>query len=136
MFLAFFGCSQNCSTQDIDLIGSWEVYKVELVDADNKLKDFFESENQDFEAYSKGVKIFEEVEYLFKEEGVLFVKNPEELGGDGETTYSFKKGSDEIIIGERNYGFAVNSCSEIEIVDFTPFESAWLTMYCRRVDEK
>lgn len=96
------------------------------------MRDFFESTGDDYDKYLNEIKLFEQVGYTFRDNDTLLVENPEELGGNGETPYSYKNGSDILNFGGRDYGFEVVSCNEIKISDLTPFDSAKLVMYCRR----
>jgi hypothetical protein len=125
-------CNPTCTIDDIQIKGNWDIYKVEFVDDENKMEEFFESQGQDFEEYLESTKLFEQVEFHFKDAGVLKMVNPKELGGDGETTYKYTNGADELTFGGRKYGFEVANCDEIIISDFALGKTARLMMFCKR----
>lgn len=125
-------CSSSCTIENIKIKGGWDVYKVELVDSENKMEEFIESEGLDYDEYLEGIQLMEQVEYHFKDSGVLKIINPKELGGDGETTYTYVNGSSELTFGGRNYGFEVTNCEEIIITDYFLNKTVKLKMYCKR----
>lgn len=130
--VAYSSCNTNCSIHDFNIKGEWDVYKVEFIDENNKLKKILEAQGKNFDEFVEESKLFEEVEFNFKEEGVLEVNNPDKLGGSGETTYSYSNGSDELTFGGRKYGFKVKTCNKISIIDFAFGESCKMIMYCKR----
>ncbi len=130
--LSTFSCGSNCSNDDFDIIGEWDVKTVEFIDQEGLMEKFCQEEGVDYDEYLETTKLFERVEFNFQEKGVLALKNPEEMGGDGETTYNYSKGSDKLVFGGHEYGFRIESCEAVVITDFALGESTLLEMHCER----
>ena len=131
--LLCISCSPSCTIDDIKIKGGWDVYKVEFVDGENKMEEFLESKGLDYDEYLESFQLMEQVEFHFKDSGVLKMLNPKGLGGDGQTTYKYTNGSSELTFGGREYGFEVTNCDEIIITDFALGKTSKLLMFCKRM---
>jgi hypothetical protein len=120
--------------KDFSLLGHWKVNLVELVDDEGTFKRFCVENNLNFDDFQEGIKLFEEVEYIFQENGILEIINPDKLGGNGETNYEYANGSDVLIFGGRKYGFRIKSPNEILIIDYALGHHTQLIMNCIRIN--
>lgn len=132
LFLAIVSIDAECTTENIDIIGSWDVTEVKFVDTERVMEKQFESQGKSFDDFHRAARLFEEVEFQFKENNILYVVNPEELGESGETVYSYVNGQDKLTFGGQSYKFEVLSCEHVIISQVLANNSIEFKMYCER----
>jgi len=119
---------------DFNIIGHWKIDRVELIDDEGIFQIFCSENNLNFDDFLEGIKLLEEVEYIFLENGILQIINPEKLGRNGETNYVYSNGSDTLIFGGRKYGFRIKDTNEMCIIDYALGNHTQLIMNCIRIN--
>lgn len=135
LILVMGSCGSSCTSENIDLIGKWDVEATEFIDDEGTMREYLESEGVSYEEYVEATKMMEQLFFEFLPGNKVVMSGPDDIGGTEELSYLFEPGSTSLTINDHAYDFDVTSCDAITLTDVALDRTTFLHMHCVRMVE-